>query len=544
MGSKSARLLKGWRNTRLWAVFLSLVYLNFLFTFDNMVSTPFIQLSYQLSIELAGGVMVLALLRAFGFQFSGLPKGVLAILLLLGALLRYFDRTALGVIGREFNLYGDFAHLHRVAEMFVTSMSWLTVLGIFAALLVVILAGVVANWLALSTLNRVFSESSWRYSTGLISVLVVVLYVVGPSSWFALPLSSIISRQIAYIQDDEHENARRAIKEWPQLKGVSNLSGLGKADIYLIFVESYGVTLIEDPHHFKQIGARFRQMELNLVESGFHFVSRQVNSPTFGGGSWRAHATLLSGLPITSEHLYNALLDSKRKTLVSVLRERGYRAVAVEPGIQWLWPDGHYYGFDMIYDRAQLEYTGPKMGWWVIPDQYTLYEIYRKEMAHSTQPLFAKFSLVMTHIPYYPIPEYVEDWSRFDNDLAYEYGLNSVAHDAYRDLQELSTWYVRAFEYELDVLEGFLLQFVPDNALVIVLGDHQPPKLATHNNDSWAVPMHLISKRVDLIRPFKELGFDESLVPLENSGLSMDDFLELFFTAYDRREPSLLTLGQ
>ena len=80
--------------------------------------------------------------------------------------------------------------------------------------------------------------------------------------------------------------------------------------------------------------------------------------------------------------------------------------------------------------------------------------------------------------------------------------MNSVAHDAYADLRELSTWYIAAFEYELDVLEGFLLSYVPDDSVVIVVGDHQPPKLVTHDNDSWAVPMHVFSKRPELVAAF------------------------------------------
>ena len=528
---------------RVWVVLSALVYLNLLVTFDNVVSTPFIRWPYQLSIELAVGLVALALMAALGLRLSGTLKAVLAVLLLLGALTRYFDRTTLGVLGREFNLYGDFPHLHRVAEMFVTSMSLTTVLAVVAALLAVVLACLAMNWLALGALGRTLAEPAWRRGLGFAGGVALLLYVVGPSSWFALPVGSIVSKQVAYIQRGEHEKARLAAMEWPELEVSSNLEGLERADVYLIFIESYGVTLIEDAHHFEQIGAHFERMEQRLGEAGFTFASRQIHSPTFGGGSWRSHAALLSGLPIESEHLYNALLDSDRKTLVSVLRERGYRAVAAEPGIQWLWPDGRYYGYDAIYDRAGLDYTGPKMGWWVVPDQYTLYKLYQEEIADSEQPLFVKFSLIMTHIPYYPIPEYVEEWSRFDDDTAYEEGLNSVAHDAYRDLQELSTWYVRAFEYELDVLEGFLLQFVPDNALVIVVGDHQPPKLATHDNDSWAVPMHLISRRADLVRPFHELGFREGLLPLEDSDLRMEGFLELFFAAYHRDEPTELALG-
>jgi hypothetical protein len=127
----------------------------------------------------------------------------------------------------------------------------------------------------------------------------------------------------------------------------------------------------------------------------------------------------------------------------------------------------------------------------------------------------------------------VPDWSRFDDGSAYPAGLKSVAHDAYRDLMELSTWYLAAVGYELDVLEGFLQTYVPDDSLVIIVGDHQPPKLATHDNDSWAVPMHVFSRREDLVRAFDALGFKEGLVPLEESSLHMAGFLEGFLEIFD-----------
>jgi hypothetical protein len=110
-----------------------------------------------------------------------------------------------------------------------------------------------------------------------------------------------------------------------------------------------------------------------------------------------------------------------------------------------------------------------------------------------------------------------------------------VAHDAYRDLMELSSWYRNAVLYELDVLEGFLLGYVPEGSLVIVVGDHQPPKLATHDSGSWAVPMHVFSKREELVRAFDQLSFRKGLLPPE-SALRMEDFLPQFLRIFDGGE--------
>jgi hypothetical protein len=510
-----------------------LVYWNALFTFENVPSTPSLRLAPNLSVEILALVLVLAAARGLGFSLSRVVRGVLSTLLLGASLVRYVDVTAYGVLGREFDLYGDFPHVHRVAEMFFEVMT--PGLGILVAS-VLFLAAALAfslNWVGLGALDRALGSASHRISLAALSAAGIAAFFTSSGKTFAEPVSSIAARQIGHLLEGMSTKPELADVEFPEESLDSGLSRLGGAHVILIFLESYGVAVLEDPHLFKNVEPRYRELESRLKEAGYFFSSSQIQSSTFGGGSWRAHATFLSGVDVGSEHRYDALLRSRRKTLVQVLKKNGYRAVAAEPGIKWYWPDGRFYGFDRVYDFDALDYQGPPMGWWKIPDQFTLYRLYQAEISRAEKPLFIKASLIMTHIPYFPVPPYVPDWSRFDDGTAYQAGLKSVAHDAYRDLMELSTWYVAAVGYELDVLQGFLLSFVPENSLVIILGDHQPPKLATHASDSWAVPMHVLSKREDLVRAFDALGFEEGLLPLRPSPFHMADFFGRFLENYD-----------
>jgi Sulfatase len=509
-----------------------LVYWNALFTFENVPSTPAMRFVPKLSVEILALVLLLAAARGMGLRLSRPARAGLALVLVLAALVRYVDVTAFGVLGREFDLYGDFPHVHRVFAMFLEVMT--PALGILVVSVLLLSAAVLfsLNWLGLGALVRALESASLRRGFAVASAAGLAAFFVSSGRAFARPVSSIAARQIGHLSEGMSA-APAAEVVFPEQSLDSSLSRLGGANVFLIFIESYGITLFEDAHHFESIEPRYRELESRLRTAGYFFSSGQIRSPTFGGGSWRAHATLLSGVDVGSEHRYDALLASKRKTLVHVLKEKGYRTVAAEPGIKWHWPDGLFYGFDRIYDFDALGYDGPEMGWWKIPDQFTLYRIYREEIGRAEKPLFVKASLIMTHIPYYPVPSYVSDWSRFDEGTAYSAGLKSVAHDAYRDLMELSTWYLASVGYELDVLEGFLLKYVPDDSLVIIVGDHQPPKLATHDNDSWAVPMHVFSKREDLVRAFDALGFENGLVPLRESSLHMADFLDRFLDIYD-----------
>jgi hypothetical protein len=491
----------------------------------------------KLSVEILALVLVVvAMKRAGPRSLTRSLRSILAFVLLLASILRYVDVTAFGVLGREMDLHGDFPHLHRVLAMFFEVMTPSLAALVTAFLLFAGAAAFSLNYLGLGALDRALDPGAARGVAAAASMAGMACFWILPGSAFAAPVSSIAARQLGHVWEGASAPASLVELDDPEVKLDSDLSRLGGADLFLIFVESYGAVLFEDPRLFEGVEERYREMELRLQRGGYYFSSSQIHSPTFGGGSWRAHATLLSGVEVGSEARYNALLASKRRTLVHALEDKGYRTVAAEPGIQWYWPDGRFYGFDRVYDFEAIGYEGPEVGWWKVPDQFTLYRMYREEIVPARKPLFLKASLLMTHIPYFPTPVYVSDWRRFDDGTAYEVPLKSVAHDAYRDLMELSKWYRDAVLYELDVLEGFLLGYVPEGSLVIVLGDHQPPKLATHDSGSWAVPMHVFSKREDLVRAFDDLGFRSGLLPPANA-LRMEEFSPRFLQIFDGGEP-------
>ncbi len=56
------------------------------------------------------------------------------------------------------------------------------------------------------------------------------------------------------------------------------------------------------------------------------------------------------------------------------------------PGSSHPWPEGAFYRFDEIYDRARLDYRGPKFGWWFVPDQFTLARLDALEIAPPLAP--------------------------------------------------------------------------------------------------------------------------------------------------------------
>ena len=103
------------------------------------------------------------------------------------------------------------------------------------------------------------------------------------------------------------------------------------------------------------------------------------------------------------------------------------------------------------------------------------------------------------------------------------------------DLTNASVGYVAAIRYELTVICAFIRQYVKDDALIIILGDHQPNVQLTGEHQPWLVPVHVISRHADFLKPFQNRGFLPGLIPAQPPSYRgmesfLFDFLEDFST--------------
>jgi hypothetical protein len=81
------------------------------------------------------------------------------------------------------------------------------------------------------------------------------------------------------------------------------------------------------------------------------------------------------------------------------------------------------------------------------------------------------------------------------------------------DLTNASEGYVAAIRYDLTVIAAFIRQYVQKDALIVVLGDHQPNVQLTGKQQPWLVPVHVISRNAELLNPFQKRGFRPGLIP-------------------------------
>ncbi len=491
----------------------ALVALNLILSLGVRFEPPWLVPQLALSPELAGFVLLLAVAPAFFCRFGRAGRYLLTGLFGLFFIARLAERIALDLLGRPLDPIGDLPHVGAVVSMLRVTLPTPVLVLLIAGVLGLAAALVIFGERGVATLTRAAGEASLRMRWIVAALsLATILLPVGPEGGSGA--RAVLRIGLAPFGDPPPPLTA------PDLPPAPDLGG---ADLLVIFVESYGVAAFEDEERRARLAPALERLRSDAAAGGFEYLSAQIQSPTFGGGSWRAHASLLSGIWVDSEARYRSLLASDRASLARRFAAAGYRTVAHEPGISGFWPDGEWYGFEKTYDRAAIGYEGPRIGWWEVPDQYTLYALHRQELREATRPVFAKVSLIMSHIPYWPIPPYVTPWSRFDEGTAYDGPIRSIAHDDYRDMEELSDRYVASLGYEFRILGGFLRDLVPRRALVVVLGDHQPPRLSLHESDVWAVPIHLFSQDPNLLEPFRELGFEKTLTPLAGSSWRMSD---------------------
>ncbi|MEX0730340.1 MAG: hypothetical protein WED00_14030 [Aquisalimonadaceae bacterium] len=295
----------------------------------------------------------------------------------------------------------------------------------------------------------------------------------------------------------------------------SRLVGLAGIDVTMGFIESYGVSAIFDERYAPTIRPRLKELEQRLAAAGLHMVTGTLNAPIFGGQSWLAHGTLLSGLWLNNQIRYDLLLASDLETLVDDFRRTGHDTVAVMPAITEPWPEGRRLSYDRIFAKADIDYAGPPFNWVTMPDQYTWWFFENRIRAKSSAPVFAELALISSHAPWVPVLPVIEDWQSIGDGAIFQQweGLGEAPEVLWRDHDRVREQYALSVAYALAVVTGYAEQYVNDRTLLIVLGDHQPAPLITGHNASAAVPVHVISADPALIEPFLKYGFRPGALP-------------------------------
>lgn len=371
-------------------------------------------------------------------------------------------------------------------------------------------------------------------------------------------------RPVRWILPELLTNAQQSVRVWWGVRQAPDASPYQafddialqqRPDVQLYIIESYGRVLATRARTAGDWLDRMDALDAALRAGGWHTASGWCAAPVSGGRSWLADGSLVTGMPIRHESVYRHLLErlGPLPDLVEFFADQGYRTVRVapkdreRPGIQMT--NDLRFGEQIAF--AELAYRGPALGWGWIPDQYSLG--YINDNVIDGPPLFLLFHMVSSHIPWDPPPPILDDWRALpllDGAPSPESAM-SLPKQTYWALRRYKRdeevrvrrggkggltmeSYAAAVDYDLTLLTEHLLQFPERDALIVIMGDHQPPLVG--RRASMDVPMHLLSRDPALLQEFLDQGFTPgmAIAPEIDTTLRHEGFFSLVVRALTR----------
>lgn len=508
--------------------------------------------SLDVTVLLAG----LAILALFGLRLPWPARVVLVVVLLVLRGLRIGDGIAGQSFGKLFNVYSD---LPLVPELVRYAHSTFSAWRFYGAALV-LLAAIALFALALDRalayvtgffLRRwhilVFAALALPFAVACAFIHQDARYNQRYAGAFGASIVPRIQREVTFLLNvvDHRMNQMHAIAVVQEdlARTPSRLEGLHHANVYVFFVESYGATVLSRPLYVAQSLRAFRGYQARLEGNGFASASGYLDSATYGGMSWLAHASFLTGVRTDNQLQYDLLALSRPRTLARIAHEAGYRTVLVQPNTNRESRGAEFYDFDESYKFWNFDYAGPPFAWATMPDQYVLDFTRRSILANRPEPFLLTCVLVSSHAPWSQVPMAIADWSKIGNGEIYRHLPVHRANTNWPDFSNASEPYLRSIFYDFDVLVDYITRFVRDDSLVIVLGDHQPVSELTDNASSWAVPVHVISKNAAFTEPFLRRGYQPGMLPGQDSA-PMESFMMDFLRDFSGRQSDAYVDGR
>jgi hypothetical protein len=533
-GADSARRSR-WRRVAAW-VTTALACLLILFALiapndvNRLTPAAFIRIPVEGLLGVALVLVLPARARRVAVALVGVILGLLTILKIL-------DMGFFAVLARPFDPVLDWALLAFAVEFVSVTAGPGSAVG--AAVTAVVLAIAVLILMTLSALR--LTRLVGRHRTGatrsvaMLGIVWGTCAVLGVQILPGVPVASTSAADLAYerarqvpasLQDQKEFAAQAVVDAFRDTPGEKLLTALHGKDVIVAFVESYGRDAVENLEFAPQVGAVLADGNRRLSTAGFASRSAFLTSPTAGGASWLAHATLLSGLWVDN-----------RLTLNGAFRRANWRTVGIMPAITRAWPEGAFFGYDRIYAARDLEYHGPRFGYATMPDQYTLSAFERFERAAPDHgPVMVEIPLLSSHVPWKPIPRLV-DWDDVGDGTVFGTmpagGDETDAGVGREDPSRVRTEYRRSIEYSLTTLISYVETYGDDDLVLVFLGDHQPTPIVTGEGAGQDVPITIVARDPAVLDRISAWNWHDGLMPGPQAPVwRMNEFRDRFLTAF------------
>ncbi|MFM1879774.1 MAG: hypothetical protein RLZZ344_8 [Pseudomonadota bacterium] len=532
---------------------ISLVLLNALLSFTAWWPTPGVLPDLRIAPEFV--LLWLAVLITV-HRHKRLPQrlqAILALTFLVFVLARYLDVTAPSLFGRAVSLYWDIPQIPRFLWVWASDAPWWA--GLSALIGTSILLGllVIVIWRSIGYVARDLAHPFARHPvtwilTGLATILIGANYAGVQATWpyVSKPVIPTYWKQIGLLLDAQSSSAmaealprqtpiEAAMAQTP-LTALERLEG---RDVMMVFLESFGAFLYDNTEAQRATEEKRRQLNAALRNSGRWVVTAFFRSPTVGGASDLAHMSVLSGVDLSDPRRHDLLLTTQRPTLITLFGQQGYETFGLYHAVAWPWPERLFYGFTHYLDGPALDYRGPALGFWSIPDQFAIArfeQMYPRTAA--SPPRFVFFPTITSHLPFSPVPPYQPDWRRILTDTPFDPEPLAQAQSEKPNWLNMRPDYLRMVNYVYEWLGGYFSQPEPRETLYILVGDHQPTANVTGEGVPWDVPVHIISKDPQLLRPLLARGFVEGMQSRQSPLGGLHVLPELLLSAWSASAPS------
>ncbi len=427
-------------------------------------------------------------------------------------------------------LYDQWFMARHLGVLIGDLMSWLTALVLLGIAIGAWLVARLARWLFAR--GRALWQPGRRARTKVVAAVLWGALLAAsvalraepdpPVRWWTPALIDNVARSRAV-----YRSVQRGLERSPYA-AYDQLALCDRPDVLLFIVESYGRVLSVEPETSPAHAALLAELSTELSRAGWHAVSAFSAAPISGGRSWIAEGAMLMGTPIHYEAVFQHVVSLRPRNLVGFLNRQGYETVLLAPADRNR--PGAYvvnrYGFTRLLTFEQLGYRGPHIGWGIVPDQFSLAVAEQRVLRTHTRPVFLDFHMVSSHAPWRDVPELTTTLDAPAGSAAptettsdaravitrlRRYGHLPEGRDTYLGHFDTArrSGYQATITYDLRLIARYLARRAED-ALVIVLGDHQPPVIS-RSDASFDVPVHVLSRAPDRLEELIRQGFARGL---------------------------------
>jgi phosphatidylglycerophosphate synthase len=375
----------------------------------------------------------------------------------------------------------------------------------------------------------------WALCAGL-SLQLIPGSPVASASAAGLTVAQVRSTQAALVDRHSFQQAINDSDPQASVPASDLLTGLRGKDVIVAFVESYGQVAVQGKSFSPGVDAVLRQSTTSLARAGWSTQSAWITSPGFGGISWFAHSTLMSGLWVNTTQRWDQLMASRRFTLTDAFDKAGWRTVSDSPADDDSWADGQsFYHFDKLYNRTNVGYQGPGFSYAPMPDQYTYSEFQRNELYPGHKPVMAEIDTVSSHTPWAPLPTMVP-WNKVGNGSIFDSmparGVSPA--EVWSNISTMRRSFGVSIQYSMQALTSWVTELNDPNLVLILLGDEQPGTNISGAGANHNVPISIIAHGPSVFRQIASWHWQDGLLPSRSAPLEpMSAFRNRFLGAFD-----------